>query len=604
MIIKIIREKTPLKCTSCGIVCQTVDSKTSHCINCESDLQCTDAPLFPKQSGNLSRSFFYVNCCQVCNHRHYNSSGKSFPVVSCSHCKMSFYCDETHRKIHWTDHKDLCKAIIAIKSELGSPDIFEKADKSSPESWAQAKIDLILKAESKLGRKLLDNEREMFLFPKTCFACHESNSNLLTTCCKCGISLCETHEDFSEHKDLCKDFHLTFGLDSYFLSTRQRAAPIADKELFLGLTKSMIFKAISLEKESQKLPSSMKAFVETYFQAWEENDWEIAKLIKTSYWKQFIYTDIFSRPLTLLFAMEKFEWSFESMVVHVIGATDHEKSEAAYWEILLHFVPNLKCLKLVYVGPENSDLKLVTVEICGDCLKGEKSLEVEGFKLRYDEYFESESFVKPDIIVGFNLEMHESEYGIMECTWKDTVLTLRKVKAPFMMTSGSELRAEKDFRKLETLLGESVQHCFERNPFGSLAFERDFETERFKFSNHFIIVYTGLYRESERGETFSETTSGLLETRSIYEDLESEREATDEDSESKMKGIAETSESKLESIVSTLETLSCEGESEKMEENLELLERIKQFKGSSYSIKDVLDYDENRIITYVRKNSL
>lgn len=146
--------------------------------------------------------FFYINSCQVChiNHR----------VVPCTRCKMISYCGDKHRKEHWPKHKDLCKVILGMLKETEATNLFDKLKTSDMEAWMRVKIDMMLRAQSKLGRQLVDYEKQMFLFPKTCFDCHESDLSILKTC-DCGVSL----KSFIENSLLQEIFNSETIMDNF-----------------------------------------------------------------------------------------------------------------------------------------------------------------------------------------------------------------------------------------------------------------------------------------------------------------------------------------------------------------------------------------------------
>ena len=127
---------------------------------------------------NWRNIFFFTSLCHVCH--------SSYKLLTCKRCKMIFYCGEGHQKEDYPRHKDLCKVILKMLNESGSPNLFDKLKTDDSELWLKAKIDLMKKSKAKLGRELLEYERKMFLFPKTCFACHESDLSLLRNCA-CGV---------------------------------------------------------------------------------------------------------------------------------------------------------------------------------------------------------------------------------------------------------------------------------------------------------------------------------------------------------------------------------------------------------------------------------
>ena len=124
------------------------------------------------------KKMFYPGLCHVCNSP--NAS------VECKQCKMIFYCKESHQKKDFSQHKTICKIILGMLNESGSSNLFDKMKTTDSESWLRVKIDLMKKAKEKIGRELKEFEKQMFLFPKICFVCHESDLSLLGNC-ECGV---------------------------------------------------------------------------------------------------------------------------------------------------------------------------------------------------------------------------------------------------------------------------------------------------------------------------------------------------------------------------------------------------------------------------------
>ena len=134
----------------------------------------------PAKNKKSSLDSFYAGHCAVCFSEE--------ATVSCKNCRMVFYCGETHRNKHLLQHQNICDAISKMLSDSGDSSLFDKLKATDKESLLKIKIDLILKAKTELGRDLLRFEKEMFLYPKTCFVCHESNLELLRTCV-CGVRI-------------------------------------------------------------------------------------------------------------------------------------------------------------------------------------------------------------------------------------------------------------------------------------------------------------------------------------------------------------------------------------------------------------------------------
>ena len=107
---------------------------------------------------------------------------------------------------------------------------------------------------------------------------------------------------------------------------------------------------------------------------------------------QLYMSEHFTTPLTLLYAIEKISIPCQkSMIIHVIGANK--------------------------------------VNICRVCEAKHKKLYVESYSLLYKDYFESRTFSKPDIVVGFNTCIR------IYNTWINSLFMLTKVTCTFISTT-------------------------------------------------------------------------------------------------------------------------------------------------------------------------
>ena len=102
----------------------------------------SDSPINKTKSTN-SWDFFYINSCQVCHIKH--------RVILCNRCKMISYCGEIHRKEHWPKHKDMCKVILGMMMKNEATNLFDKLKTNDVETWKRVKVDIMLKAQRKLG---------------------------------------------------------------------------------------------------------------------------------------------------------------------------------------------------------------------------------------------------------------------------------------------------------------------------------------------------------------------------------------------------------------------------------------------------------------------
>ena len=243
--------------------------------------------------------------------------------------------------------------------------------------------------------------------------------------------------------------------------------------------------------EAMNLPPSMQIFIDSYLKLKKESPKE-----KVDF-EDMATSNFLTAPLTLLYAIKKLNHKIDSsMVIHIIGASSSDIVTENSWKLFLYWLGRLNNLKIVFIGPEVPNFLETRVDTSDFFFVAVKIFKVEFHALQYDEYFKSKSFIKPNIIFGCNLDIHESELGLSECNWKNIILTLKKVGVPFILTAGTEERAKKDHKTFCKLLGMSVDYnYFEVNPFAALSPERDFETEGVRYSNKYIIIYDGKYKE-------------------------------------------------------------------------------------------------------------
>ena len=135
---------------------------------------------FHEPTRKPSKEYFWASLCRLCRA---NSTS-----VTCKGCKMIFYCSETHQREDLPQHRDFCKIISGMIQESGATTIFDNLKNADSELWLRAKVYFMKKAKNIIERELQGFEKEMFLFPKTCFVCHETDFNLLRNC-DCGVRI-------------------------------------------------------------------------------------------------------------------------------------------------------------------------------------------------------------------------------------------------------------------------------------------------------------------------------------------------------------------------------------------------------------------------------
>ncbi|XP_051167840.1 uncharacterized protein LOC127285739 [Leptopilina boulardi] len=421
-----------------------------------------DSPLLlKKEKGEYwnSQYFFFSHICRGCREK---SS-----IITCKYCNMIFYCSELHRREDWYQHKDLCKLIQKLLIESGRKNIFAgeidlmDCNKVTNEIWLEVKLNVIKKIEFEIERELLIYEQQMFLFPKACFACHECDLMKLYIC-RCGIALCKIHKDYRGHKLICNDYYL-----SYLLHENEEIVEFSSKFEFLAA------------EFDDNLPNSMQEFLELWLILLETD------IIITSI-EKIIIAELLTRPLTLLCAMKKLPINFNEnkiLTIHVIGSNNSKYANDEYWNVFFYWLKMLNKINIIFIGINTKE-----VNYTRNSFGNLKNLTCKSYSLTYEQFVLGKFFIKPDIIVGYDLDIHECDVKACNCI-KD-ILVINKMNVPFILTAGTKERAINDNRKISQLFQPSITpDLVYLNPFASLEPIRDFETEYLRYLNKYVIIY-------------------------------------------------------------------------------------------------------------------
>jgi splicing suppressor protein 51 len=420
-------------------------------------------------TGELHNFFFYANTCHICKVR-----GNETLLKKCSQCKMISYCGKEHQKQHWLQHKDLCQVLSNMLNEANKSNILQEMKNSNMTDWVKAKMNLMLVVIIKLGRKLLPYEEEMFKFPRACVVCHETDPKLIMDCILCpSVSFCKEHKNDSNHSKVCKQLALCYDLDvasaAFIRQPPQNTVPYYTQVTCL--------------------PDSMRKFIDSYYNKNKAS--LVSNRIQISRISEYL-----TRPLTLLYAVEKLEFSVHSVLtIHIIGANVIELDGVEIWEILLHWLPSLTRLNIVLISPEmNEKSNKLNYNICDNCKKKGMKFYMETHGMLYKQYVSSNYFVKPDIIVGYNVGIHENEAGNSKLdTWFESIKILPEQNCPLVLTSYTDKEAQKDHKRICDILEKNVTVLYcDENPFSSLRPHRDYETEELYYQNHYLIIYQNL----------------------------------------------------------------------------------------------------------------
>ncbi|XP_043460912.1 uncharacterized protein LOC122497706 isoform X1 [Leptopilina heterotoma] len=466
--------------------------------------------------------FSYANICQICF-----SHERDTRLKRCTRCKMVFYCGKEHQKEHWPIHKEFCHVATKLLQKFGGSNLFErmKTDQQTRIDWKNCLVDFF---ESELKRKLIPYEKSLIFFPKLCAICYESDPKCLMFCYNCPHAcFCKKHyqnESHQSHYDDCQLF--SQGLLLNAMGITFKAAPIPG-----------VIKSVEYNMKKARLPNDMQDFLDYHCRCKKS----ILKDFKRNEVQMYM-SEHLTRPLTVLYALQKIRYSNEeTMIIHVIGANNYEEVSQSSWEVLFHWLPDLVTLRIILIGPECSKVNYETsLPLCKSCTKNSRKLFLESYPLLYKDYWKSEKFTKPNIVVSFNASL--KVYN----TWIESLKLLTKVDCPFILTTYSVPEIDTDHEIMLEVFGHPARYTFRlKNPFASLRPYRDVVNTNVFFRNTGVMIYTklgqkviqtnltGLFLTSEKTENhqkFVERDDNLAVLRSMVKHLQFKKlEKTEEE---------------------------------------------------------------------------
>ncbi|XP_071556362.1 uncharacterized protein [Temnothorax nylanderi] len=417
--------------------------------------------------------FFYATMCHVCKR-----FDDGVHLKRCSGCKMIAYCGYEHQNQHWKQHKPLCKAIQDVLRHYKMDYRGETTDK-----WGGKKLTFALLVSSRLGRHLSMSETDMLCLPRECLVCHERDIKSLESCQKCAASFCKNHKDGIAHRDICA--HLELCLRTNLLHIGEGNNP-PDLHLYLQHFLQE-YSHVSCKSTFQ----NMKDFIEAFRNI--QTDSEMSCNARAA-----LDSDYLTHPLTLFYAMRLLNHVPRSkdIVVHVLSASYSKEIRLIGWEILPRLIGTMVSVVVIFIGPElYIPCKSNPSHNCDNCMSREKKcLTFELHDVLYENYVRSPSFVKPDLVVGFNLDIYEHEVEFSEEKWAPSIKLIAKQNCPFVLTSLTLRAFKKETYRINTILNKEVDHLYSgKNPFGSLIPYRTIGMEYVFYINQYVIIYRSLY---------------------------------------------------------------------------------------------------------------
>lgn len=159
-------------------------------------------------------------------------------------------------------------------------------------------------------------------------------------------------------------------------------------------------------------------------------------------------------------------------------------------EFLLHWMPALKSVDIVFVGPELCVYDGDNWQFCGECAAREATVRHEFATALYVDYCASATYERPDIVAVFNCGFHEYQNAAAD-PWAGSLPRLLAPNVPLLITSYTRGEAKQDLERLKPIIDNRVVKTIacQRNRFRSLLPLRDWSSpSEFYYKNNFYTV--------------------------------------------------------------------------------------------------------------------
>ncbi|XP_066955483.1 putative protein MSS51 homolog, mitochondrial [Macrobrachium rosenbergii] len=450
---------------------------------------------------------FHPGLCATCLKSPYHVKLKH-----CAQCQLVSYCSRVCQKSDWKVHRQFC---LANAVKFGKNVFSEAKTKvTSFKSWTQFRTSLQCAVSVNLKRVLEQFEREAVWFPKVCEICKDADLSKLFPCSICNsIFYCSKEhleQDIDQHIHWCGEYLTCVSVDQFLL--RRDSADVSFilnvKENFQPLPEDMTQLLNSETGLSQKvIPTDGKMLKKIL------TDVSFADELTVIIFN-ILTSESVTDAITLLYALEKFcigkdkkkICDITELNIHVVGADGmRELMSLTRWEYIAHRLPNLKKLRVSFIGPEVIPAIDDTVPedfvysngefpVCEECEQSDRDFEYRFCNVLYHHYVKKKHFFKPDAVIAYNCGFH-AHSGLEMDTWPESLkLIISDPDIPLIFTSFSKEEADKELQVLKNLQDVSITLPSQPNPFKSLRPCRDFSRDNnchVFYVNHFITCVNG-----------------------------------------------------------------------------------------------------------------
>lgn len=392
-------------------------------------------------------------------------------LLRCARCRHGWFCDRKCQKAAHASHKRLCKP-LALLPEL--------PEQRAGEPWSVRVFAVLAQLEVLLGRRPTSLEQQAVCFTPHCEECNATKKEKQLACCprcKWGWA-CGAHAEAvgrAHSADLCAQYCAAVEQRLFLRQHLRRfGSPLshAPDEVRTSLAAA--------------LPDSWPAYW-----AWRGTGDDMRAALPELFFDA--ATVQMSQVVTVLAAIYHFglQSTAGTLTVHLAGASaGYEYPGGCEWEELLHVLPDVTHLRLVFVGPNvgsGAASRMLQMETCPDCAAKGRTRSHHGVVALYHDFATSDGFEKPDVVLALNSGIHDAR--LLE-TWRPTLFALRDANIPCCFSSYNASEARHDEEVLRKC-GFNVTAPNAANPFRCDVVEieplpKEDDGERFYRSNNFV----------------------------------------------------------------------------------------------------------------------
>lgn len=408
---------------------------------------------------------FYPNECVVCK--------VTKPLIRCSNCQMVSYCGIVHQKQHRQKHGQFCKT-VSLLNLMNGGFLFSHLRDVELSEWNTQRKEILAMVQQFLGRPCSPNERQIFLFPRFCFVCHDTRQDNLINCPGCpNASFCTKHPSSPQHDSDCPTINYIHKLD-------QQSVERTSKDILsvveLAVENTRFNESSNFPRSMQELRSHLDQFIKPG--------------VKVPEYLKLYASEHMTNALTVLNGLRRLNYPpVSELTLHVGGANLTEECSKS-WELILHLLPDLMTLKILIF--EDQEVVRLDQKLCDECCSRGKKLIVESnSKSRvYIKFMKERDYEKPDVLVVLNPQHPERNEDILE-NWKIILDHWKELDCPIVISAVVDRTRRFLSESLHSSFWDSLILYDGKNDFQSLRPWREWANGSYGYLNQFLIVMKG-----------------------------------------------------------------------------------------------------------------